>query len=295
MQDIVIITDIGSVDPDDVLSLLLSLSLAQQNKDINIIGIIATHHYPTKRAQLVKLILTELKSDIKVYIGHGVEYGEFNQINRNQFIEDNKLFPTFFGYPKGVYLTEKEWFPQFMKGYYDNYDSNIIDSLQIEKESGHIFLTNLLKNYSSENKLKVICLGPMHDLAKIPVELYYNMVIYAMGGGFEKVNENNIIIPIAGYNWGTCPEVTSLVLQKLSQTGQTLTLISSAIVRNKNIVLPLEIYNKWLNRVISNDISIMVPKITKAIFADWIYCNKGNKLTQHKNLCDPLITYFGNI
>jgi len=56
-RDLILITDVGSVDPDDVLTLAL---LSSMGDDFNIRGVIATHHYPYLRAKLTKLILSEL-------------------------------------------------------------------------------------------------------------------------------------------------------------------------------------------------------------------------------------------
>ena len=53
-------------------------------------------------------------------------------------------------------------------------------------------------------------------------------------------------------------------------------LVSSNLVRRKNMSIDMDIYNKWMNLLDNSS------KITKAIFKDWYYCNKGNKLQSHK-------------
>src|SRR5579872_5175091 len=153
--DVVIITDLGSVDPDDIFALLLGINIcSDSNNPHNIIGIITSHNYPTKKAKLTRLILSEMgRSDIKVYVGNGIEYDEkFNSDDRKKFFSENELFPHFFGFPASVYnrdisqsgllaeqnsgntveITNKEsmWFPNFMKAYYEYYEN--IDDIQVE-------------------------------------------------------------------------------------------------------------------------------------------------------------------
>lgn len=172
-----------------------------------------------------------------------------------------------------------------MKGYNDEYGTDYLDTMRIEPETGQDFLTNLLKSYSPENRLLVICIAPMHDLVNIPLELYKNMEIWSMGAGFEETNGDSISVPKVGYNWGICPEITQVVLNNLRNTGTSLNVVSSGIVRRLNSFIDLDTYNRWMTRF-ENDNTL--PKITRAIIKDWLYCNKGNKLVQHKNLCDPL-------
>lgn len=289
-RDIVVITDPGSVDPDDIFALILLTTFPKESN--NIIGVVATHFYSDRRAKLAKLILSEIgRPDIKVYVGNGIKYStEWSQEDHNKFLKENELFPKLFGYPINVKSTEKEWFPNFMKGYYDIYGSEYLDNLNIEDKKGHDFLIEELRKHSQLNKLTVISLSPMHDLAMVPVELYSNMEIYAMGGGFDQEitpSTEKLNVPKAGYNWGICPNITSEVLKKLSQKGKYLHLITSETVRRNGTAIPLELYTKWETILQSNH----VPKITRAIMLDWLYCNKGNKLSQHKNLCDPLTLF----
>lgn len=288
LQDIVLITDPGSVDPDDIFSIII-LSLL---KNINIRGVIATHHYPLMRARLTKLLLTELgRVDIPVYQGNGVLYltnlsdVDDEKKKSDKFRKENSKFPPFFGLPKGVkFPEEKQWFPNFMKGFIDEYGEKYLESLNIEEESGSNFLSKLLKTYSPENKLLVVCIAPMHDLVDIPTELYKNMDLWAMGGGFETITEGSISVPRAGYNWGICPEITQQVLDKLNESSTAVNLVSSEIVRKMRVNINIDTYNKWMDLFKSDT----VPRLTKAIMQDWLYCNRGNKLTEHKNLCDPL-------
>ena len=287
MSDIVIITDIGAVDPDDTFAIIMLPELIHRH-GINVKGIITTHIYPARKAKMLKLILTEIGLGyIPVYVGCGVEYGtEYCENDRENWLKSNELFPSLFGYPKTVCTTEKEWFPNFMKGYHDNYSSDYIESMPIEKISGYEFLTKTLQNYDEKNKLTVIELAPMHDLANLPIELYQRMDLFAMGGWLSTIGND---INKLGYNWGICPGVTRSVLQNLTASGTTLTVIGSDFVRQNNVSIPAHIYHRWTRLMESKPAG--VPVITKAIMADWNYSLKGNSLTQHKNICDPLTLY----
>ena len=69
-RDVVIITDIGSVDPDDTFALILAAT-----SKINLKGVVTTHHYPEKKAKIAKLVLSEIgRGDINVYVGTGLNY-----------------------------------------------------------------------------------------------------------------------------------------------------------------------------------------------------------------------------
>ena len=108
MRDIVIITDIGAVDPDDTFAIIMLPVLAKMS-NFNIKGIITTHIYPTRKAKLLKLLLTEIGlGHIPVYVGAGVEYSATpNEKDRSDWLGSNELFPELFGYPKSVCTTEK--------------------------------------------------------------------------------------------------------------------------------------------------------------------------------------------
>lgn len=291
-QDIVVITDIGAVDPDDVLAICLLSTIL----NITVKGFITTHIYPTEKAKILKTVIGKMGFDAPVYVGNGPEYSlNHNVMDRNKFLKDNALFPAIFGYPASVYdpLSEKQWFPNFMKGYTDIFGSDVLDAAKIETTPGHTFLEELLKQYSPENKLMIFVLSPMHDIAKISSALYKNMDLYAMGGGFEEESdvssEKQFSVNKLGYNWGVCPETTRIVLNKLSESKTSLTLISSSIVRRKEISVTTHLFDQWVK--ILDDPTIKINDVTKAIMADWFYSLKGSKLPQHKNLCDPLIVY----
>ncbi|AYV78383.1 MAG: hypothetical protein Edafosvirus11_18 [Edafosvirus sp.] len=213
---------------------------------------------------------------------------------RNKFMKDYELYPSFFGYPEGVRKSDEEKrFPEFLQAYIECYGKDKLNEMEVEY-NGVEKLIELLKSYSPTNKLTVICMSPLHEIALIPVDLFPNMHIVAMNGGFEEdPSKKTINIPKAGNNGGICPGITDIVFKKLTESKTAMTLISSGLVRRKNCVLPLNIYNKWIKLLESDKVS----KFTKAFFKDFEFCNHGNKLANHKNLCDPLTLYlaiFGN-
>jgi len=273
---VVLITDICSVDIDDILGLILILATHK-----NIVGVIASHHYSNHRAKITKKILTMLGyGHIRVYAGHGIQFGlEYSDDTRSTFFKENNFFPSLFGYPLGVRKDgERQWYPNFGKAFGD------CSEYVVEHKSGADFLTNLLTE--SVEKVKVICVAPPHDLALIDTHLYPKMDMWCMGGGFEAIGET-IACQKIGYNWGICPNIVDIVLKKLAASGTAMTLISSQIVRTLDISVALEIYNKWMNLYETCE----VPQITKEIMLEWLKSNRDNKLTAHKLMCDPFTIY----
>jgi hypothetical protein len=286
-RDTVILASIGAVDIDPILAILYATACPV----IKITGIVGTHFYTKERAKVIKLILSELgHNDIKVYAGSGIQYREtFDEDTRTDFLNKNELFPTsLFGMPIGTMKHDEcQWFPKFIKAYKDEYD---VDSIDIEQTAGQIFLANELRKYSSENRLLIICVGTMHDLVDIPDELIPNMELWTMGGGFETETKEDIgkctklNISRAGYNWGVCPGITKQVIEKFNRTNTSFHLISPNTVRNNGVAVDPQTYDKWVN--LSKRLDI--PKISKTIMTDWSLNMSGNKLKDHKNLCDCL-------
>lgn len=262
-MDSILITDPGSVDIDDILSILLYTFFCKKNKDFSH-KIICTHHYAEKRTDIVRLILKHLDIDIEVYTS------EYNK-NLEEFRALNPLFPSkIFGEPVYEVASEKPWFPAFGKAY-----------SELQYQDAKPMLISELQKHSPENKLKVICVAPPFDLQDIPTDLYKNMDLWMMGGGFHE--KDSFITTQAGYNWGICPDTVNKVLAKLSESGTTAKVVTSSIARNTQTEIKLHVYEKWC-RIAEGD----CPSITKAIMNDWLACNRGNKLVAHKNLCDPL-------
>jgi len=320
-RDMVLITDIGSVDPDDTFALVM----AATSTVMNLRGVVASHHYPERKAKIAKLILNEIGKDhIKVYVGRGVGYKsdakEYTDEDKKLFRQQNSHFPKMFGDP-----TENTWFPNFARAYYDEYGSTegnplsggveTMDGLKIESESAKVFLNGILRQYSPRNRLVVVCIAPPHDLLDIDLELYQNMELYIMGGGFEDIKtiysmsrskvtregspkSDRYAIKNVGYNFGICPEIVSQLLSNLSVTGQRAVIVSSELVRRNDTLVPLDLYNQWfssyqgqeksLNCKTNYSFSSSRERLSKTVMTDWIFSNRGNRLREHKNLCDPL-------
>jgi len=288
MANLVIYTDVGSCDPDDLLALMML-----KHVNANILGIIATHHYPRKKAQLIKLLLNEIGLEsVPVYVGSGLEYNEtYDETRRTIFDNDNELWPSSFGYPIGVMKPdETPWFSNFMKAYESAYDSKEFESLHIEKESGYDMMVKLLSN--SKDKVTVVCMAPPHDLAQLPVELYNNMNIWIMGGGFENYSCilnmcDSIDNPKLGYNWGICPGTIEQLLNNANESNTKINLISSGFIRRKNLNISVDKFNEWLSLKENKKLS----KFMNAFIDDWIYCSEANTLNSHTNICDPVVLF----
>lgn len=299
-RDIVLITDIGSVDIDDAFSVTLLVELIKKHPEFKLKGIIATHFFAERRAKIAKLLVTELgRQDIPVYAGFGMIYSPtgYQKELEQRFLSQNSKFPVpIFGLPHGACPNDqKKWFPEFMKGFYDYFNESYINSMKIEPKCGGQFLIEELMQHSPSNKLLVICISPMHDLALVPSKCYENMELWSMGGGFEEdvpkflsEKRNKLVIPKPGYNWGICPEYTRDVLLKLDKSGAVVNVVSSNLVRNKNVVVPNELYEKMTKLWNLNKDK---KGIFGALMKDWEYARKGSALPQHKNLCDPLTVF----
>ena len=89
VKDCVLITDVGSVDPDDILATMLAIT----NRDLNMKGIISSHHYSDVRAKQIKLLTTKFgRDDIPVYVGHGIpSRTSHSEVDRKTFIKENPL------------------------------------------------------------------------------------------------------------------------------------------------------------------------------------------------------------
>jgi len=222
---------------------------------------------------------------IPVYIGEGIEYKEkYDDELRKDFIKNNSKFPfDIFGFPIGTYKDgEKIWFPDFFKGFYVIYGKEYCDTFKADGKAD-IYLIETLAKYSPENKLRIILISPPHDIAKIPIEFYKNIDLWAMGGGFDDgIISDNLIRQ--EYNWGISPENTKKMLEKLNKTNTKIKLISSSLIRNLDIIIHESEYKEICNLIEKKNI-----KLYNAILKDWEYSNKGNKLIIHKNLCDPTI------
>ncbi|HFL3422738.1 hypothetical protein SCZ71_04890 [Legionella pneumophila serogroup 1] len=95
-------TDIGG-DIDDVLALFVAL-----DNPVKPLAITTTHIEPREKAQIAKLVVTYAGfSEIPVYAGIGTTRND----PRELFLQQNPLWPPFFGYPDSL-PGESPWFPQ---------------------------------------------------------------------------------------------------------------------------------------------------------------------------------------
>lgn len=272
VKDIIVLTDIGSVDPDDTFALLILAHFAKK-PEWNIKGVITTHFYTFERAKMAKIVLNEIGlSGIPVYYGFDT--------NKN-FLKENECWPSIFGYPDGV-SDPTRWFPDFGRGFKEMFD---FDNIEIEETLGTKFLVREFLSHTKDNKLVVVCLSPMHDLKFLNKPLCDTMELYVMGGGFEKLDGDTIRIKRAGYNWGICPNVVKRVMEFFDEENP-IHLISSGIVRRQDVSISNKTYKKWEMLIDQNE-----NKLARAIWRDWIYSMKGNRLVGHKNLCDALTVF----
>ena len=274
--DLVLITNLTPEEMDSIFSLVL---LASYDK-INIKGVITTHIYPEKKAQLAKLILSELKrKDIKVYIGDGIPFSEnYDEALREKFNRENESYPPSLGYPNSIRKShEKLWFPDFMKAYYEFFGTEYINNITIESMSAEQFLTKELEGHSPQNKLTVVSVAPLHDLVKIPKNLHKHMTLWCSGGGYCEDIENflwsgkkMLKINRTTYNWGVASNITNQLFSNLNESNEKLNLLTPGITKQKRIIIEDQICDKWY-KLLSEE---TVPRITKALIKDWYYFNR---------------------
>lgn len=255
----IIDTDIGG-DIDDSIALLLALQ--SDNKPL---AITTTHFDPQEKARITKTITTECGfPDIPIYAGEGSDRTE----SKEEFFRKNSLFPAIFGYPNPG-PQEKKWYEKHGAAYRDHYKQ--FQSIKIEKESAPNFIAALAKKYSSENKLTIVALGPLHNIAlalKKDPSIANNIRLVAMGGLYPK-----------GYNWLISPETSQPVLSKIETIC-----ISSDFINQNNLSLTLE----QLNEIEKNTQSLF----GKTLIADWKNWNKTDVLGKAATfLYDPVTLY----
>lgn len=132
LQDLAVIKNISSFDIDDILS-----SILLNVKNINLKGIMMAHaYYPEIRERTIKIILSKLGENIKIYCVYGINYqngiGEKIRILYDKHYE---LRPNLFGYPIRVKRPkDKPAFPNFMNNsifYLPELDKQIFKYLDI--------------------------------------------------------------------------------------------------------------------------------------------------------------------
>lgn len=246
----IVIGDPLSVDIDDLLAVALFGS------EMNIVAFLAVHFRAKQRAQAVSWMLHEMGWHIPVH---------YHEEPDDEFHAENPLFPAFFGDPVDP-TASKQWYPDFGKAF----PAPKASSIDVKNNALEVLLLELHK-HSPKNPLHVVCMGPMHILAKVPASLYPNMRLFTMGAGVYKI----------GYNWGIAPKATQTVLLRLSESNTYATVISAEYVKHAGAVVPPKLHAKW----VASDESY---PLVRALIAEWNNSLKGNALADHKNLCDPL-------
>jgi purine nucleosidase len=259
-QKYIIDTDIGG-DIDDALALWLAIH--GKNKPM---AITTTHTEPLQKAKIAKLILTENGfPNIPVYAGVGVTRNDSDL----SFLKQNPLWPPSYGYPHSQTF-KKQWYVLQGKAYIKAYGEKF-DKMMIEKTYAPQFIVDIARKFTPKNKLIIISLGPMHNIAaalSIDSSIKNNIVIYAMGGEYPD-----------GYNWLINPEVTYQVLSQV----EVYCITHKFIKDNK-----LYISKKELQEINSKS----KTKIAKTIIADWNNARQAGLTNSVKTyLYDPVTLF----
>ncbi|MDP3270095.1 MAG: nucleoside hydrolase [Legionella sp.] len=258
--DYIIDTDIGG-DIDDVLALIVALKSGHPP-----LAVTTNHIDPEEKARIAKLVLTESGfPEISVFSGVGVRRHEPKAL----FLEQNSLWPPAYGYPNPD-SGEKEWHIKQAVPYKEYY-GDLFENIDIEQEFAPDFIARIAKNYSPENKLTIVALGPLHNIEaaiELNESIKNNIKIYSMGGDYPK-----------GYNWLISPQISSKVLDEVEMIC-----ISSEFIDSNDLYISSEEFAELEK---SNQ-SIL----GKAVVSDWKNWHKIDE--NHKKntyLADPVTTY----
>jgi inosine-uridine nucleoside N-ribohydrolase len=257
----IIDTDIGG-DIDDSIALLLAL-----NSTIKPIAITTTHIDPEEKARIAKLIVTEQgQPTLPVFVGAGSLRSE----RKEEFLLKNSLFPSSFGFPNAG-SEDKKWYENQGAAYKENY-SDSFHQMGLEKEYAPEFIARLAKQCSSDNKLTIVALGPLHNIEaalKIEPTIVNNIRLISMGGLYPK-----------GYNWLISPETSSYVLSRVETIC-----ISSEFIVNHNLSFSEEELRKI-------ELNAIKSHFGKAFIADWKNWHKGDIFGKKSTfLYDPVTLY----
>ncbi|HAT8940516.1 TPA: nucleoside hydrolase [Legionella pneumophila subsp. pneumophila] len=256
----IIDTDIGG-DIDDVLALFVAL-----DNPVKPLAITTTHIEPREKAQIAKFVVTYAGfSEIPVYAGIGTTRND----PRELFLQQNPLWPPFFGYPDSL-PGESPWFPQQAVPY-RQMNHSIFDEMNIEEESAPEYLARIAKNYSPQHKLVIVSLGPLHNISaalKINPSISSNLKIYSMGGIYPK-----------GYNWLVSPEVTAQVLG----STEVISIVSQFVDAHDFYITPEEFLE--IEKSAQSEFGL-------AVIQDWKNWYKIDKRNLNKtHLSDPVTLY----
>lgn len=256
----IIDTDIGG-DIDDSIALLLALK--SQTKPL---AITTTHIDPEEKSRIAKTIVTECGfPQIPVFTGIGSKRTE----SKKEFLKQNSLFPAVFGFPNPE-AGEKKWYEKQGTAYRETY-SEQYQTMKIETESASDIIVKTARKFSPDNKLTIIALGPLHNIAaalKCDANIANNIRLIAMGGVYPK-----------GYNWLISPETSSFVLSQV----ETLCITSEFISKNNLCLSPEELSEIELSAQ---------SNFGKTFISDWRNWHKGDALGKKATfLYDPVTLY----
>lgn len=256
----IIDTDIGG-DIDDSLALLVALRSHSRP-----LGITTTHIDPEEKARIAKTIVTKCGfPHIRVYSGMGAKRTD----SKRTFLRDNSLFPKAFGFPNPS-VGDKKWYEKQGVAYRKNFQESF-QRMKIETESAPEFIAKTAKQFSPDNKLTVVTLGPLHNIAaalKYDSSIRDNIRMISMGGVYPK-----------GYNWLISPETSAFVLSQI----ETICITSEFIARNN-----LSLTQENLQELESSARSLFA----KIFIMDWKNWHKGDVFGKKGTfLYDPVTLY----
>ncbi len=161
--DVVICTDFGAADPDDLIAIIALLGM-KKNNDPLIKGLhftyILEHFSPVKKAKAFRAIT----GFHNVYSGIGIP----EDTPKNVALKMMPMFP----FDKfGMHVSEqykntvsKRWFPKHLIAYEEIYGIKELNKMT-PKGNGVDEITRLAKIHTPENPLHIIALSPLLTLA----------------------------------------------------------------------------------------------------------------------------------
>jgi inosine-uridine nucleoside N-ribohydrolase len=269
-RDFWIDTDIGG-DIDDAFALITYLKYKKPTDKLH--GVSTATIDPYQKAQIGKLILTELgQREISVYAGLGWHSSDPPEI----FFKHHPMWPREAGCPDPK-EGETPLYPYQGKAYSDLYPE--MNKLEIFTDFDKLVSDFVAAAESAHNKLIVICIGPILNLAEVlrrKPEIASKLKFVIMGGWYE--DKEGLKIKRPGYNIGINP-IDSYVI---FNCGAEITLVHSEWVRQKNFVV---------NDLEYDEIIKFAGKTTlgKALTQDWIYYNSIRVRSRH--IADPFTVY----
>lgn len=208
---IIVLTDPGSVDPDDWLALLMLQEALKDHPDWHILCITG-HFRSATRARLTAHMFDHPRFHITYNQGPTCE---------EDFARQNSAWPEIFGTP---FSATKPWFPKFGAAF---------EGLPVVNKSARVSVDDV---FAMADRVFICAISPIIDaIEAIPQKYYSRAIWFAMGGA--QANGT------AGYNWGISPESTQNFQANLMAARTYVTCVTSAMGRE--CLFPLELYEKW--------------------------------------------------